>query len=405
MIRVFASTEVPVMDIIELQGKVIITEEALKAARDAKERRRASRRERRKGGPANSGTAVGEDASGTGDDLMPLSSASSSSYTSSSPSSSRHSSCSRSSTSGDDDEKERGRATAVPNELADVAMQPCASDNSGEHRGAADSTSATASAPRGTSPPACCSSAGPHRQRPKLPSTSRCAAVVEVPLGHVEQDRLDEKRCTLCINTLRVHGSRSTFKHPWLVLRACTPARMRKLRRKMTRPQISCDATESCEQLATGGGGCGGAAVAKPADGASSAPTSETTMLFSEWLRQHPDSLSLNSLFLDDFDATREDDASACGPTGAALGCAASALACASGRGHGSGARKRPREAGDAEGTALDDPLVSPQSPQSVSDVASATEPMAATAYKDYELVGIVRGAVLFNSKPARVFQ
>lgn len=391
------------MDIIELQGKIVITEEALRSARDAQERRRAPRRWRRGSGVANSGTATGEDASGTGDDLLPLSSAPSSSYPSSGYSSSR----STSSTGDGDDDKDGDRATADPSEVAAVVMHRYASHNGDEQCGAADSTSAVASAPRGTSPTGCSSSAGPRRPRPNSPSASRRAAVVEVPLGHVEQDRLDEKRCTLCIDTLRVHGSRSSFKRPWLVLRECTPARMRKLRWQMARPQISRDVTEPRELLATGesgGGGGGGAVVAKPADGASSSPTVETTVLFSEWLGQHPDALSLNSLFLDDFATGEGDDVSACGPTAADPACAASASASSGRSGDGVGARKRPREAENVEGTALDGAPLSPQSPQSVPDVPSAAQTTAATVYKDYELVGVVRGSVLFNSKPARVF-
>ncbi|CAG9568864.1 conserved hypothetical protein [Leishmania major strain Friedlin] len=404
MIRVFAKTDVPVMDIIELQGKIVITEEALRAARDAKERRRASRRERRRRGAANSDTAVGEDASGTGDDLMPLSSAPSSSYPSSSCSSSRSSN----STGGDDDDEGGDRATADPGELVDVVMPWYTSHNSGEQRGAADSTSTAASALRGTSSPGCPSPASPRRPRPNSPTASRCAAVVEVPLGHVEQDRLDEKRCTLCIETLRVHGSRSSFKRPWLVLRECTPARMRKLRRQMARSQISRDITEPRELLATGdggGGGGGGAGVAEPADGASSSPTSETTILFSEWLGQHPEALSLNSLFLDDFATGDGDDVSTRRPTAADPACAALASASSGRSGNGVGARKRPREAENVEGTVLGGPPFSPQLPQSASDVPSAAQTTRATAYKDYELVGVVRGSVLFNSKPARVFQ
>ncbi|CAJ1986168.1 hypothetical protein conserved [Leishmania donovani] len=407
MIRVFAKTDVPVMDIIELQGKIVITEEALRAARDAKERRRTSRRERRRRGAANSGTAVGEDASCTGDDLMPLSLVPSSSYPSSGCSSSRSSSCSSSSTGGDDDDEGGDCATADPGELADVDAHCYSSHNSGDQRGAADSTSAAASAPRRTSSPGCPSPASPRRPRPNSPSASRRAAVVEVPLGHVEQDRLDEKRCTLCIDTLRVHGSRSSFKRPWLVLRECTPARMRKLRRQVVRPQIPRDVTEPRELLATGdgGGGGGGAGVAESADGASPSPTPETTILFSEWLGQHPDALSLNSLFLDDFATGDGDDVSGCGPTAVGSACAATASASSGRSGNGIGAHKRPREAENVGGTALDGPPFSPQSPQSASDVLSAAQTTAATVYKDYELVGVVRGSVLFNSKPARVFQ
>ncbi|TPP54840.1 hypothetical protein CGC21_24235 [Leishmania donovani] len=313
MIRVFAKTDVPVMDIIELQGKIVITEEALRAARDAKERRRTSRRERRRRGAANSGTAVGEDASCTGDDLMPLS--------------------------------------LVPSSSAEIAPRQIPASSQMSMHTAILHTIAAISAVLQTR------QVQLHQRR--------------VPLGHVEQDRLDEKRCTLCIDTLRVHGSRSSFKRPWLVLRECTPARMRKLRRQVVRPQIPRD----------------------------------TTILFSEWLGQHPDALSLNSLFLDDFATGDGDDVSGCGPTAAGSACAASASASSGRSGNGVGAHKRPREAENVGGTALDGPPFSPQSPQSASDVLSAAQTTAATVYKDYELVGVVRGSVLFNSKPARVFQ
>ncbi|CAJ1017052.1 hypothetical protein Q4I30_001151 [Leishmania utingensis] len=382
MIRVFTKTVVPVMDIIELQGKIVITEEALSAARDAKERRRASRREPRRSGATNSGTALGEGTSGTDIGLLSLSTGSGSS-----------SSCCSDSTSDEEDGECSAHATAGASGDADFAMR---------RHGAADSLCGPASALRGPSSTTGASPAAPPSRGPNSFFASRRATVVEVPLGHVVQDRLNGHRCTLCIDTLRVHGSRFSFKHPWLVLRECTPARMRKLRRQMARTQVVRDDPHARELLTAGNGEGGGVPVAEPADDAasSSSVAPEVTMLFSEWLHQHPDMLSLNSLFLDDFDTGDKDDARARGPTAANPTCGASKSASSESTPRSVRALKRPREAENDGDTALDCRSFSSHSPASTSNISSA-----ATVYKNYEIVGVVRSAVLFNSKPERVFQ
>ncbi|KAG5511197.1 hypothetical protein JKF63_07139 [Porcisia hertigi] len=400
MIRVFAKTIVPAMDIVELQGKVVITEDALSAARDAKERRRASRREPHPNREANSGTAVGEDAAGMASDTASLSCASSSSCSSFEYSSS-------SSRAFDEHEDNRGDgATADNSEGAEYRVCHLASRAGGDQRCAvARSTSATAPAPFGTSSSAQSLSAG----------RRAAAAVVEVPLGHVEQDHLSEKRCSLCIDTLRIHGSRSDFKRPWLVLRECTPARFRKLCRQIARKPVPHDDAPLAPAVLTtdgddggGGGNDGGdgVSVAEPADGSPSSSSSlEATVLFSEWLRQHPDALSLNSLFLDDLTCGGEGDGSSGGQTTAGPACSASKLGSAEGTVKAVGSHKRLREAEMVEGTAQGCYSSSRRSGSGASFVASEAQSTAtATVYKNYELVGVVRGSVLFNSKPARVF-
>ncbi|KAG5507467.1 hypothetical protein JIQ42_07765 [Leishmania sp. Namibia] len=395
MIRIFAKRDVPLMDIIELQGKIVVTEEALSAARDAQERRRASRREPRRRGSANNDATNGEDASVTGDDAISLSSAPSSSYFSSGGGSSRSSS-----TDDEGDGKGSDRARVGPSEDADVEMRGEALHKGSVWCGATGLTSASLSAPRGTPSPCCSSFADPPLPRPKPHTASSRPAVVEVPLGHLVQDRLNEKRCILSIDTLRVHGGRSTFKHPWLVLRECTPAFMRRLRRQMVRTPVPRDGTQGRDVLATSERGGGGAAATEPADG-----TPEPPLLFSQWLRQHPEALSLDSLFLDDFVTGGTDAASACGPTAAGPTCGAPKAVSSGCPANNTEGHKRQREEESAGGAAPDNRSFAPQSPSSASIVPSAVRATAATAYKNYELVGIVRDAVLFNSKPSRVFQ
>ncbi|KAG5485911.1 hypothetical protein CUR178_07505 [Leishmania enriettii] len=395
MIRIFAKRDVPLMDIIELQGKIVVTEEALSAARDAQERRRASRCEPRRRGAANNDGADGEDASVKGDDAISLSSAPSSSYFSSGGGSSRSSS-----TDGEGDDKGSDRATVGSSEDADVEMRGEALHKGSEWCGAAGSTSTSASPPRGAPFSSCSSFADPPPPRPRPHSASSGPAVVEVSLGHLQQDRLNEKRCILSIDTLRVHGGRSTFKHPWLVLRKCTPAFMRRLRRQMARTPVPRDSTQARDVLAASERGGGGAAATEPADG-----TPEPPLLFSEWLRQHPEVLSLDSLFLDDFATGGTDDASACDPTAAGPTCAAPKAMVSGCPTNNTEGHKRQREEESAGGAAPDNRSFAPQSPSSASIVPSAARATAATAYKNYELVGIVRDAVLFDSKPSRVFQ
>ncbi|KAG5486725.1 hypothetical protein LSCM1_07979 [Leishmania martiniquensis] len=376
MIRVFAKRGVPVMDIIELQGKIVITQEALSAAREAQERRR----ELRRSGAANRDATVGAETSGTDDDAVSLSSAPSPLYASSDGSCSS----SRSSTGDGGGGTRSGRATAGEGEDVHPEMRQRALRQSSASRGAVS--------------PSCSSSACPRPPR----SAAGDPAVVEVPLGHVEQDCLNEKRCSLCIDTLRVHGSRYSFKHPWLVLRECSPARMRRLRRQMARTQIPRDDTRARDLMAASGRGGDSAAVPETADGTPS--SAEPTLLFSEWLRQHPEALSLDSLFLDDFAAGDGDERDACGSTKAGPTCAAPRSITRGSPADNAEQHKRPREESAAD-TAANYRSSSPPSQLSASRVPLTAPTTAETAYKNYELIGVVRDAVLFNSKPSRVFQ
>lgn len=299
MIRVFATRELPVMDIIELQGRIVITPEALADAREAQQLRHAARQKRR--AEARNGATEATAATESNPPRSPSLSSSSS-------------------------------VEEEDSVLGGEASQEAMSNLKGASTALSDGNSTR----------------------------------VEVPLGHVEQDHLSEKRCTLCIDTLRVDGSRSTYKHPLLVLKACSPARMRQLRR------VLAQRVRAVEDVHQEEGPTSNSVSSSPIN--SDEPAS-STVLFSEWLEAHPEALELNSLYLDDM--VSENTADGGGPVGAL----ASAPA----------ARKRLREESE-EGN--------DQSP-----APSTSSGSASSSYTNYELVGVVRGSVLFNSKPARVFQ
>ncbi|KAK7201463.1 hypothetical protein NESM_000209300 [Novymonas esmeraldas] len=322
MIRVFSRATVPVMDIIELQGNIVIADDALVAARAAQERRRSERLAARRSGAADL-VALTEDGDAS--------------------SSGAHTASTHTSVVG-------SSATTPAGPVRDAApTSSCDSNSDAEEEEEEDDGD----------------------EGPGATSTSSAAAgspVVEVLVGRVEQDRLSESRGTLCIDTLRVHGRRSSLRHPWLVLRECTPARTRTLRRQaMAHARQRADGDVACLQTAV--------AVAAQSD------TSATTTLFSDWLRAHPEALRLDSLFLDD--ATTDEDGEASG-SGDSDGATTNTNTTTTAAG-----RKRARTLDGTEGRG---------GPERVPPRTSAVE------YKTYELVGIVRGASLFNSKPARVF-
>lgn len=351
MIRVFGNRDLPVMDIIELQGRIAITPEALTEARAAKEARRAARQQRH------------------AEKIQRL--------------------------------KEAGQVEVSSSTAADRAVHRD-KNNGTDSRNAAEAMTSSAVLPSLTSPVLFSSSSSSDDSgdfddedddegvwqacRTKLGDNkldSTASTVVEVPLGHVEQDHLSEKRCTLCIDTLRVDGGRSTYKYPLLVLKACSPARMQQLRRQVlrhrheeampkttTRPPGSADTV--AEKVL--------AAPSSPSTTFAEASSTTTTMLFSEWLQQHPDVLSLNTLYLDDMLSEEETCEGLTGQNGME---------------DSKNPRRRQRE-GEA---VAEDEVYSP------AHSGTPSSKLPTPAYKNYELVGVVRDSVLFNSKPARVFR
>ncbi|KPA83676.1 hypothetical protein ABB37_01934 [Leptomonas pyrrhocoris] len=369
VVRVFATRDVPVMDIIELQGRIVITPEALADARAAKATRRAVRRQRI-AAKTNEVKIKGQPEEPCSAEARPVTQGGGESRRAQGTDGSG--SCADASSSS---------STAVEPQptLSSLTWPPLPSstDASSEDEELCDLDDAnpTTAPPRGTR------SNGVQRTSADASSS----AVVEVPLGHVEQDHLSERRCTLCIDTLRVDGSRATYKYPLLVLKECSPARMRQLRRQLVSRHAG---GKRCEG-ATPSPDVAQAAAAKEELSRPSAPaplaTTTTTMLFSEWLQAHPHALSLDALYLDDIiaEASAEDTVAQ------------------SSSEHRELTRKRQRAGGDDPAAAE----VQRGAGCTPASAASAPAPSAASVYKNYEVVGVVRSSVLFNAKPARVFQ
>ncbi|EAN97903.1 hypothetical protein C3747_84g39 [Trypanosoma cruzi] len=91
--------------------------------------------------------------------------------------------------------------------------------------------------------------------------------VVEVPLGHIDDDPRNKKRCSLRIGTLLVEGSRGQFGEPLLVLR----------QRK----------SQPCQQPQHG-------AQKSPLSSSPSLPSARCCLL-QEWLAEHPEEMTLDA--------------------------------------------------------------------------------------------------------------
>lgn len=187
---------------------------------------------------------------------------------------------------------------------------------------------------------------------------------VEVPLGHLEQDQRSAKRCTLCIDTLHVDGSRSSLRHPLLVLKRCSTARVAQLATQCLRSASSGARSASPPPVAPSSRervSCNdrdeGDAVAEP------------TMLFSAWLSKNPEATRMENLFLPE-------------PLSSSVALEENGLPA------GEGSRKRARDDKDADG-----------------DLVHSIPHDGPDTTKDYEVIGVVHDATLFNSKPARVFR
>lgn len=386
IIRVFAdAAEVPVMDIVELQGRIVITDDALSAARAERAQRDAARLTRgRRSGAANVSRAGADEAAetkqpaGITDVSDRVNAASAHGLT----------------VARDDEDGtlHTGGAVSDTTQVSSASSSDCDEDSDVDDVGAPGGASASSNA---------CASAAVAATHSAVPTATD---VVEVPLGHVEQDRLSEKRCTLCVDTLRVNGSRSSFKHPWLVLRECTARRMASLRRRL---DVASSPTSSSTPPPPPQGGTASHDDAETVDGSNgddaqpsrSPADSSSTLLFSDWLQQHPEALSLDALFLDDITATQ-------GRRGGAAAGAASRV---------DGATRKRARSTDAEahasapsspGAGSGNSVVGLHTSALVAGTAATSGTVGGAAqYKNYELVGIVRGSVLFNSKPARVFQ
>ncbi|KPI86914.1 hypothetical protein ABL78_4007 [Leptomonas seymouri] len=354
MIRVFAKRDLPVMDIIELQGRIVITPEALADARSAKAARRAARLEHQD--EASRKRVKGE---GESEELHTAerTTAVRSCWSGSRQDENR--------SSGDD-----ASASHLHAALPSLTLSALPSSNSSSDDESLDEVDAEKSAEMHNDA-SCSRAAGA--------SADLSTSVVEVPLGHVEQDHLSEQRCTLCIDTLRVDGRRSTYKHPLLVLKECSPSRMQQLRRQLVRRHFQRARHEREAQISD----AEGIPACEPTSGPS--VSASTTTLFSEWQRSHPEALSLNALYLDDIIA--EGEACVDGTTAASA-----PIHCSKGQRH-------PR-AGEDDADA-DVPMGADFPPAAGTPAPTPSAP----AYKSYELIGVVRNSVLFNSKPARVFQ
>lgn len=173
-----------------------------------------------------------------------------------------------------------------------------------------------------------------------------------IPLGTVLQDKLNPTRCTLCINTLRVEGSRGTYKNPLLVLKRCSPERLETLRSSAHRRRRA-----RCEEGQPSSTAEVTATVPSPSPSAATGTCDPTTMLFADWLKANPSATDLNALFL-----------------------------------RGKEAVPRKPDHLPAEEVAAD-------------READAEYVAIWGAVKDYEIVGLAEGYTLFHSKPARVFQ
>lgn len=217
-------------------------------------------------------------------------------------------------------------------------------------------------------------------------------------LGTIVPDHLNAKHCTLRIGTLHVNGSRGAYKMPLLVMRRCSAARVAELVERRYRAKclpaaaLHQPVAAPAKRTRTEESGCESVAVEE-----------EPTMLLADWLEQHPECLSVDSLFFPS-------------PRASATGAAASSLMVeeatrdveASNAGGGTRASKRPRE---DEGKALHDDLANPGFSQRTGQeiAGSGVDPLqgdhlAGVDVKDYELIGLVEDYVCFNSKPARVF-
>lgn len=211
------------------------------------------------------------------------------------------------------------------------------------------------------------------------------STVVEVPLGHIEQDHINAKRCTLCIGTLRVDGGRGDFKHPLLVLRR---------RRRRSPPPLPLPPSSSTLSALSNGASSetkddtplteatsarsGAPVEANVSTDTLTAMPSSQTVLFEEWLQQHPTATKLNELY------------------------ALSTTACSVAKNE-TGEKTAQRNTFTASTTAgrkraRDGPDAAP------AGGTKKSEEEEAHAVKDYDIIGVVEGYVRFNSKPARVF-